>query len=145
MCVNAASLPSIPSTCGTIEKNEENRTIDEKWPQEQRLTKSMERIAKNIESVADILENPHLLMEKTLAEVQELLGAVPKNWKVEKLRKGSRKGQGWVLREYIEGGKQPTGRVIRWHPGGGHHGPEPYWRVSNLSGKSEIIRARSES
>lgn len=105
----------------------------------------MGKVANNIKSVADILENPHLLMEKTPAEVQELLGAVPENWKIEKLRRGSRKGQGWVLREYIEGGKLPTGRVIRWHPGGGHHGPEPYWRVSNPGGKSEIIRAGSES
>ena len=106
----------------------------------------MEKVAKNIESVADILENPHLLMEKTPAEVQELLvGAVPENWKIEKLRKGSRKGQGWVLREYIASGERATGRVIRWHPGGGHHGPEPYWRVSNPNGRSEIIRAGSES
>lgn len=78
----------------------------------------MGKVAKNIKSVADILENPHLLMEKTPSEVRELLGAVPENWKIEKLRKGSRKGQGWVLREYTVGGERATGRVIRWHPGG---------------------------
>ena len=98
---------------------------------------------KDIESVEDIMVDPHLLEEKTLAQVQELLGAVS-NWQVEKLGKGSHKGQGWVLREYTEEGK-PTGRMIRWHPGGGRHGPGPYWRVNDNQKKSGIIPAGSET
>lgn len=42
--------------------------------------------------------------------------------------RGAHKGQGWVLRQYNDRG-QPTGPHLRWHPGGGHHGDEPYWRV----------------
>lgn len=45
----------------------------------------------------------------------------------------------FVLREYGPN-NAPTGRMIRWHPGGGHHGPEPYWRVNAYNSKSGIIR-----
>jgi hypothetical protein len=31
--------------------------------------------------------------------------------------------------EYNEKGKR-TARMVQWHPGGGHHGSEPYWKVS---------------
>jgi hypothetical protein len=61
------------------------------------------------------------------------------SWREETLSRGAHAGQGWVLREYSSGA--PTGRVIRWHPGGGHHGDKPYWRVSGPSaGKSGIVR-----
>ncbi len=60
-------------------------------------------------------------------------------WRVEGLGQGSKAGQGWLLRQYSAGGT-PTGRMIRWHPGGGRHGPQPYWRVtSGEGGKSGII------
>lgn len=39
----------------------------------------------------------------------------------------------WVLREYTAGG-EPTGRMLRWHPGGGRHGRDPYWRVVGYEG-----------
>lgn len=51
-------------------------------------------------------------------------------WRVQTLGKGSRKGEGFVFRQHTEAGN-PTGTMIRWHPGGGHHGPDPYWRVIN--------------
>lgn len=41
-----------------------------------------------------------------------------------------------ILREY--GIKEPTGRMIQWHPGGGHHGVNPYWKVSSGSGTFRI-------
>src|SRR4030095_6352861 len=70
------------------------------------------------------------------------LGNSP-GWKGETLGRGAHRGQGWVLREYTPQG-YPTGRVIRWHPGGGHHEPEPYWCVSSgVGGVSEIMRYRS--
>jgi hypothetical protein len=71
--------------------------------------------------------------------VEGLLGDSP-GWRVATLGRGSHQGQGWVLREYDDAGN-PTGRVIRWHPGGGQHGPDPYWRVSSpTGGKSGIIK-----
>jgi len=82
--------------------------------------------------VDDVLKNPQLLRGRTPAEVEALIGKTP-CWAVETLGKGTHKGQGWILREYGPNGK-PTGRLIQWHPGGGHHGPAPYWKVSSGSG-----------
>ena len=31
---------------------------------------------------------------------------------------------------------ETTGRMIRWHPGGGRHGPSPYWIVNTASAKT---------
>jgi len=99
---------------------------------------------RRIESVEDLLTDPELLRNKTLKEVQDLLGAPPANWRVERLRRGRSAGKGWVLREYTRNGNE-TGRMIRYHPGGGRHGPEPYWRVMNSGVKSSIISAATES
>lgn len=60
------------------------------------------------------------------------------SWIETSLLRGSAKGRGWALREmsavYL------TGRLIRWHPGGGHHGPDPYWRISSSEhGRSQLI------
>ena len=98
---------------------------------------------RRILSVEDILMDSELLRNKTPEEIEEFLGGVPENWRVERLRRGSRKGKGWVLREYTEYGKE-TGRMIRYHPGGGRHGPEPYWRVMNSGVKSPIIPASTK-
>ncbi len=90
-------------------------------------------------SVDDILAEPNLLAGKTPAEIEAVIGQTP-GWRIEQLGKGSKKGQGWVLREYTSD-DIPTGQIIRWHPGGGHHGPDPYWRVSSHAhGRSGIIR-----
>jgi hypothetical protein len=96
-----------------------------------------------MESIDDVLANPLLLSGKTAAEVQAKLGNTP-GWRVETLGKGAHQGHGWVLREYnVEG--NPTGQMLRWHPGGGHHGPDPYWRVNTYNTKSSIIPAGPES
>lgn len=89
-------------------------------------------------SVDDALKNPQLLSGKSPALVQAMIGKAP-GWNIEALGKGSKQGQGWVLRQYTEKGN-PTGQMLRWHPGGGHHGPEPYWRVISNTSKSDIIR-----
>jgi RHS repeat-associated protein len=90
-------------------------------------------------TVEDFLNNPALLRGKSPAEIEALIGQTP-GWRIETLGKGSHAGQGWVLREYTQAGN-PTGRMLRWHPGGGHHGPAPYWRVTGgPGGKSGVIR-----
>lgn len=61
-----------------------------------------------------------------------VLGNTP-GWRAETLGRGAHRGQGYVLREYTTRG-DPTGRMIQWHPGGGHHGPDPYWRVRGGEG-----------
>lgn len=84
-------------------------------------------MGKDLKSVDDIMANPQLLAGKSSAEVESMIGKTP-GWRVERLAKGGHKGQGWVLRQYDDRGNK-TGPHIRWHPGGGHHGPDPYWRV----------------
>ena len=77
-----------------------------------------------------------MLEGRSPVEVAKQLGSNP-NWRVETLGKGSHAGQGWVYRHY--GPRGPTGLQIRWHPGGGRHGPSPYWRVNAGHGQSEPI------
>ena len=92
----------------------------------------------SISSVGDVLGTPGLLDGKSPGAIREAIGSAP-GWREETLGQGTHEGQGWVLREYDENGNL-TGRVIRWHPGGGRHGPDPYWRVSTgEGGKSGII------
>ena len=91
-------------------------------------------------SIADILADPALLATTSPEELALEIGdPLPPGWRLETLGQGSHKGQGWVLREYTRDGT-PTGRLIRWHPGGGTHGPDPYWRVcSPEQGRSDRI------
>ena len=97
-------------------------------------------VVRSFRSVNDVLLDPTVLTGKTPAEVAAILGEPP-GWQTETLGQGSRAGEGWVLREYLPNG-QPSGRMIRWHPGGGHHGADPYWRVvSGEGGNSGVIPA----
>lgn len=89
-------------------------------------------------TVEDVLASPSLLEGKSPQAVEAMIGETP-GWRVEKLGQGSHEGQGWVLRQYDASGNA-TGRLVRWHPGGGHHGTTPYWRVSSPEGgKSGVI------
>jgi hypothetical protein len=104
------------------------------------VKRSLSRVARRLQgkpNIDDVLKNPNLLKGKHPDEVKDALKK--DGWQVETLGKGSKKGQGYVLREYTPNGV-PTGQQMRWHPGGGHHGPEPYWRVITNSGKSGTIR-----
>jgi hypothetical protein len=83
-------------------------------------------------SVEDILANPHLLSGFHPQAVEQLIADTP-GWRVETLRRGSRRGSGWVLREY-DGDGNPTGSVIRWHPGGG-----PPWRRAVLASRESAL------
>jgi hypothetical protein len=91
-----------------------------------------------LESVDDVLTNPHVLHGMKPAQVETMIGNTA-GWRLEALGQGDHAGQGWLLRQYTDAG-EPTGRMIRWHPGGGRHGPDPYWRVtSGEGGKSPRI------
>ncbi|MFI2075070.1 putative T7SS-secreted protein [Streptomyces triculaminicus] len=87
----------------------------------------------SLQSVEDIMENPQVLSGGVLPE--QVRGALVNRpgWREETLAHGDHAGQGWVLREYTPRGNE-TGRMLRWHPGGGHHGEGAYWRVVGLEG-----------
>ena len=101
---------------------------------------AIQRVGSVLNTVDDVVANPNLLRGLKPHDVTlRLQGKIPSGWKIESLGKGAHKGQGFVLREYgTKGG--PTGRMLRYHPGGGHHGPGGYWRVIGHNTKSGIIR-----
>ncbi|WP_438032864.1 SpvB/TcaC N-terminal domain-containing protein [Sorangium sp. So ce204] len=95
-----------------------------------RAAASMRRVGEVLDTVDDVMANPNLLDGMKPQDLMLRLGGKPPgNWRVEKLAHGKHAGQGFMLRQYNSGGK-PTGRMIQWHPGGGHHGPQPYWKVN---------------
>jgi hypothetical protein len=85
--------------------------------------------------VENIFSNPKALEEFLSEPHAQALGSLLKRlgWDVGTLGKGSRAGQGMRALEVNAEGKM-TGRAISWHPGGGHHGPSPYWKVSSPQG-----------
>lgn len=101
------------------------------------LGTTLRRTGSLLESVDDIFTNPFLLKDKSPLQIEGLLGKM-EGWKVEALGKGSHAGQGFILREYRAKGS--TGRMIQWHPGGGHHGPNPYWKVSDGTKVTRIFQ-----
>ena len=94
---------------------------------------SLRRVGDILESVDDIVANPELIRGLTPTDVVARLGRLPARWTVGTLGRGSRAGQGWVLREVNTAGNL-TGRAMFWHPGAGHHGAGAYWKVSSPQG-----------
>jgi len=92
----------------------------------------LRKVGSVLESVDDVMANPSLLKGQQPKVVESALKGTP-SWQVEKLGRGSQVGNGWVFRQYTPAGN-PTGQQLRWHPGGGHHGPDPYWRVIGPNG-----------
>jgi RHS repeat-associated protein len=84
------------------------------------------------------LNDPASLRGMNPSQLEQQLGENP-GWRVTRLYHGDHTGQGWVYRQFK--GDEPTGRQIRWHPGGGRHGDQPYWRVNAGHGQSEMIPA----
>lgn len=67
------------------------------------------------------------------------IGGVPDRWAQSGLGQGSHAGQGFKLAERNAAGAL-TGRQLRLHPGGGRHGPDPYWVfTSPTHGKIRIV------
>jgi len=82
-----------------------------------------------------VLRHPRFLTGKNPAWLERFLGS-NRGWRIERLGKGRHQGQGWLYREH--GPRGPTGRMIRWHPGGGRHGPDPYWVVNTYESKVRV-------
>jgi RHS repeat-associated protein len=92
----------------------------------------------SIGSVDDVMGNPQILQNVSLDALRSRVGT-PEGWAWTRSFRGENAGKGWALREW--GGSDWTGRQIRWHPGGGRHGPNPYWRVTTHNEKSPIIHS----
>ena len=66
-------------------------------------------MSKGTVNVDNVLKNPNLLKGKHPDKVKETLKK--DGWKAEKLGKGSKKGEGYVLREYTPNGN-PTRYIL---------------------------------
>ncbi|MFD9051731.1 RHS repeat domain-containing protein [Streptomyces zaomyceticus] len=86
-----------------------------------------------IRSADDIFETPSILRGGVTPDQIRPYFVGRTGWVEEGLGKGRSEGMGWMVREYTEKGN-PTGRQVRWHPGGGHHGNGAYWRVVGPEG-----------
>lgn len=86
-----------------------------------------------VRSREDIFHTPSVLSGGvTPDQVAPFFENAP-GWQFEGLGRGRNAGGGWVAREYASNG-EPTGRMLRWNPGGGHHGDGAYWRVVGTEG-----------
>jgi hypothetical protein len=70
----------------------------------------------------------NFLNESHVGALRDLLESL--GWDIRTLGKGGHAGQGMRALEVNEEGNL-TGRAISFHPGGGHHGPSAYWKVSS--------------
>lgn len=86
-----------------------------------------------VRSADDIFDTPSVLSGGVKPDQVRPFFSGKKGWVEEGLGRGHNEGGGWVIREYTERG-DPTGRMLRWNPGGGHHGPGAYWRVVGPEG-----------
>lgn len=89
------------------------------------------RAASALPDVAAVLKNPNLLNALSSAQLRLFMFRLQQNgWRLGTLGKGSHKGMGMIIRETDATGKL-TGRMIQYHPGGGHHGAQAYWKASS--------------
>ncbi|WAX77181.1 HINT domain-containing protein [Streptomyces sp. KMM 9044] len=86
-----------------------------------------------IRSADDIFDTPSALRGGVTPDQVKPFFAGKSGWREEGLGRGKNAGGGWVIREYTGRG-DPTGRMLRWNPGGGHHGDGAYWRVVGPEG-----------
>ncbi|MEG0498217.1 MAG: hypothetical protein RR541_09505, partial [Carnobacterium sp.] len=85
-----------------------------------------------VKSVSQIMDTPSVLWKSTPTDIAEFMKK--EGWTVTPLKQGGSSG---IL--YEEGGgfsmNPPSGasgssQYIQYHPGGGHHGSYPYYKVS---------------
>jgi RHS repeat-associated protein len=80
-----------------------------------------------VRQVKDVVRNPRMLCFQTPSTARQLISlALREGWTVNRLARGSRRGDLGSLRMYNR-----NAQLISYHPGGGHHGSSPYWKVSD--------------
>lgn len=78
----------------------------------------------------EIFANLVQLAGTGLGEIRARIGAIESPWVEGTLGKGAHSGLGWTVREILPVGSY-SDRYLQWHPGGGRHGPDSYWKVSS--------------
>jgi len=85
-------------------------------------------------TMQDILNDPWILEDKHMTPEEVELIAARDGWVQGKLLHGTHEGQGYTWRVRNDADTDFTDKFVEWHPGGGRHGPEPYWKVSSGPG-----------
>ncbi|GAA1717743.1 RHS repeat-associated core domain-containing protein [Kribbella yunnanensis] len=83
-----------------------------------------------------IFDKPSRILDKDPAKIKSVVEKSG-NFRTGTLGRGSARGRGFKAQEVNDAGNL-TGRNLQWHPGGGHHGPNPYWKVSSGKGTERI-------
>jgi hypothetical protein len=91
--------------------------------------------------IEGIFADPTSLSNRSLDKARALFLADDR-WITGRLARGSKAGQGFRAIEVFDG--NATGRTVRWHPGGGHHGQSPYWVVTSAEGGKVRIFVEEE-
>jgi RHS repeat-associated protein len=100
-------------------------------PTEESAASLAEELGVDLDS---LFEDPERLLNMTPEELRQLIFELQQDqWRIGTLSRGGHVGEGLVMRETDAAGRL-TGRMIQFHPGGGHHGPIPYWKVSSPVG-----------
>ncbi|GAB3926320.1 RHS repeat-associated core domain-containing protein [Kribbella albertanoniae] len=83
-----------------------------------------------------IFDKPSRILDKDPGKIKSVVEKSG-NFRTGTLGRGSARGRGFKAQEVNDAGNL-TGRNLQWHPGGGHHGPNPYWKVSSGKGTERI-------
>jgi hypothetical protein len=83
------------------------------------------RTGTDFRSVEDASQNPQSLKGKTPAQVRAVFEEA--RWTEAQLSRTDAAG----TKFFETNAEGRTSRMVQWHPGGRHHGSEPYWKVSS--------------
>ena len=122
---------------GESSSNVKNPMTGDDWHNYFNETYGADNVTWESTSIQDIVDMPSKITDFSPKQISDL--ATKNGWTVEPLGKGSLAGipyeQGGGLSMHAPNGSSV---YIQYHPGGGHHGEMPYYKVS--SGKNGIVR-----
>ena len=135
--VNNVKRPQQLGNVGESSSNAKNPMTGDDWHNYFNETYGADNVTWESTSIQDIVDMPSKITDFSPKQISDL--ATKNGWTVEPLGKGSLAGipyeQGGGLSMHAPNGSSV---YIQYHPGGGHHGEMPYYKVS--SGKNGIVR-----
>ena len=135
--VNNVKRPQQLGNVGESSSNAKNPMTGNDWHNYFNETYGADNVTWESTSIQDIVDMPSKITDFSPKQISDL--ATKNGWTVEPLGKGSLAGipyeQGGGLSMHAPNGSSV---YIQYHPGGGHHGEMPYYKVS--SGKNGIVR-----
>ena len=135
--VNNVKRPQQLGNVGESSSNAKNPMTGDDWHNYFNETYGADNVTWESASIQDIIDMPSKITDFSPKQISDL--ATKNGWTVEPLGKGSLAGipyeQGGGLSMHAPNG---SSIYIQYHPGSGHHGVMPYYKIS--SGKNGIVR-----